>query len=176
MIGIDRHMSGRDDNMTTNDTGNMSQSNLVTVAEAAAALEKSDRTIRRMIRSGKLPTVDIGGKLYVQLAGSDNPDRPDNVTRQSVIVTGKCPDIADKQANPIADALRDTIRRQDAEISYLRNEAAALRTTLDKALLMLPAMKAENCSPRGSKGLPLWTALAILAGVLIIGGMTWLMK
>ena len=70
--------------MTADDRTNAGQPGLVTIPEASARLGKSERTIRRMIRSGKLNAVEIGGKSCVQLADTDT-DR--QVSGEGVQVT-----------------------------------------------------------------------------------------
>ena len=139
-------MTGKGDNVADKTADSGGQSDIVTVAEAAIRLGKSDRTIRRMIAAGKLATVTIGGALCVQLAGLDTPDK---VTGASVHVADKTGQSDRHMSDTEAEALRDTIRRQDGEISYLR-------AMLDRVTLMLPA-PGQNVTqaaqdPRESQG------------------------
>ncbi len=52
-----------------------------TVSEAVGILNLSERTIRRYIANGKLPTCKVKGKLRVKISGTKPamPDTPDNL-------------------------------------------------------------------------------------------------
>lgn len=41
---------------------------LATISQAGAILDKSERTVRRMIEAGRLKTARIGGRVYVTRA------------------------------------------------------------------------------------------------------------
>ena len=176
-------MTGKGDNVADKTADSGGQSDIVTVAEAAIRLGKSDRTIRRMIAAGKLATVTIGGALCVQLSVGDTPDK---VTGASVHVADKTGQSDRHMSDTEAEALRDTIRRQDGEISYLRQELTATRATLEKVTLMLPAPGGgTQTGDPGRSGplLPKWVvvvlavAAAALLGYWVIGGLwLWVLK
>jgi len=46
---------------------------LLTIAEASVKLNKSERTIHRMIKSGKLTTIESEGKLLIDFPEEHNP-------------------------------------------------------------------------------------------------------
>ena len=159
--------------MTDKTCDSAGHSDIVSIPEAALKLNKSERTIRRMISAGKLNIVDISGRQYVQLAGLDS--MPD-MDKKSVQVSKSVQDM-DKNnvqvSQGFADILQDTIKRQDSEISFLRNELTAVRTTLDTITRMLPAPKNNTQQP----GLQLWIILLIVVVILAAaagGYLLWL--
>jgi len=164
-------MTGK--SVTVSDTcqADVRQSDLLTIAEAAARLGKSERTIRRMVASGKLNTIDINGRVCVQFAGTDTHGQ---MTGKSVTAPADVRTNVRPVSHPEADALRDTIRRQDSEIAYLRGELTAARETVQALTRMLPAPKG-NARPPGT--LPAWALGLIVAAIMAAGGyLLWLMK
>lgn len=135
--------------MTGNLSDNAGQSDLVTVAEAAGRLGKSERTIRRLISSGKLNTVEIGGKTCVQLAGIESSNSHRHVSGNDVqtpaIIGQDDRHMTGVLSDELVDAMRDTIRRQDAMIAsleadkaHLRSELQGKQSTIDGLLRMFP--------------------------------------
>lgn len=144
----------------------VSPSDIVTVAQAAARLGRSVRTVKRWIASGKLATVDVGGRRYVQLAGLSPGGTNAYDTRGHMT-----------HAEPDAvQVLKDTIRRQDAVIAHLQGEVTGLRETVDRVTRMLPG--AQIVPPagqsRGARWLWALLILAIGAGLGVVGGLLWL--
>lgn len=157
--------------MTANDRTGAGQSDLATIAEAAARLGKSERTIRRMVKAGKLNTVDIGGQTCIQMEGIGTPDK---VTGTGVQMTAPAGQNDRHMSTAEAEALRDIVRRQDSEISYLRGELTAIRSTLETVTRMLPPPKnTDNARLWG--GAPAWIWVLVAAIVLAAGvGGYWL--
>lgn len=143
---------------------------LKTVRQAAEYTGLSERTIRRHIKAGKLATVNMGGRELIQ---------PDELQRLAA-TAGQTPAVPDRHAghvsDPLMDALQDTIRRQEAEISrqeseisYLRTELTATRNTLDNFARILPAPAAK---PSGkSWDWLFWILLGALA--VIVAGLLY---
>jgi hypothetical protein len=88
----------------------------------------------------------------------------------------------DTVSDTISEVLRDTIRRQDSEISYLRGELSAIRATLETVTRMLPApaKPQESGQDKARRGVSLWVwlllSVAILAGAGVGGYWLWLMR
>ena len=172
----DRHMSGKSVKMSANVMDNAGHSDIVTIAEAAVRLGKSERTIRRMISAGRLNSVEIGGKTCVQLAGMG---KACDMSGESV----NCPThggqndrhMSGTVSDPIAEVLRDTVRRQDSEIAYLRTELTAIRATLETVTRMLPAPNSPGGDP-ARRAAPPWVWIVIAGSILAagIGGYYWL--
>lgn len=145
---------------------------LMTAGQAAEYLGISERTIRRYIKSGKLETVLIGGSVRIQpealyrlAAVSGIGQAPTGTIGQDApAMSGTLPD-------PVAEALRDTVRRQDSEIAYLRTELTAIRATLETVTRMLPApdRTGENTGSKQAREAPQWVWL-LLAGVVLAAG------
>lgn len=139
---------------------NGGQSDIVTLTDAAARLGKSERTIRRMIASGKLPTVTIGGRTCVQLGGADTPPASDNTpvtaTANTVTDGGTLSELRDR----LEDSLRDRIRHLEAENERLWSLVHAA----------LPAPKHSERRPREW----LWILLAVTLAAAIGVGAWWL--
>jgi len=138
------------------------QSNLVTVTEATARLGRTERTIRRMIASGRLGTVTLHGKLYVQLAGADTQQ---DTAGGSVTLAGKAQDKTDELRERLEAQLRDTIKHLEAENARLWGMVTS----------MLPAGK-DNPSRQAR---PVWAAAAwtLLGGAVLMAlglGVYWL--
>ena len=138
---------------------------LLTIPGAAAALGKSERTIWRWIRSGKLHAVDIGGKTCVQLVDKQAPTV--SLTLGTASATGAPSErdsdgtqaaTTDTLHDRIEQALRDQIRRLEAENSRL----------WDLMHTMLPAP-----GPQARGRVPWWAwcllGVAISAAVLAAG-------
>lgn len=152
--------------MVDNTQDNGGQSPLKTIPETAAYMGKSERTIRRYIASGKLPTVDIGGQTYIQAEAFDtmsNVSGSDGkMSAETDIMTGTVSKLWER----IEDTLKDTIRRQESEIQHLRQEVTAKQTTIDNLTRMLPAPKQnDNVTGIVSKRV-IWPY--IVAGVAIL--------
>jgi len=172
--------------MTGNMSGNAGQSDLATVAETAARLGKSERTIRRMIASGKLNSVDIGGVSYVQLAGFEVPAHDRHMTGGSVQIPANAGQndrhMTGTLSRELSDALHDTIRRQDTEIAFLRGELSAIRATLETVTRMLPASSGATDTPTniGKHRIPSWiwiiVAITILVATSVGGYWLWLTR
>lgn len=160
--------------MTAHDSDNAGHSDLVSVTEAAARLGKSERTLRRWIASGKLATVDLGGQAYVQLAGTGTPPDTTGTIDQ---MAAKTPAHDRRLSDTLAESLRDTIRRQDREIDFLRGELTAARETVNTLTRMLPAPGIGNSTERKPGSAPVWILIVIVAAILAAGGYAlWLMK
>lgn len=101
------------------DTSDNAAAGWVTIAEAAARLEVSDRTIRRRVRDGELTSRKHKGRVLILLAD-------DTMKR------------AGGDGEPDMAALADIVRRQDAEIQYLRG-ALAQALALQRPQLAAPA-------------------------------------
>lgn len=157
--------------MTANDQAGAGQSDLATISEAAARLGKSERTIRRMIKAGKLNTVDIGGQTCIQMGGISAQDK---VTGTGVQMTAPAGQTDRHMFTAEAEALRDIVRRQDSEISYLRGELTAIRSTLETVTRMLPPPKSTE-NARLWSGAPAWIWVLVATIVLAAGvGGYWL--
>lgn len=128
---------------------------LKTPRQAAAYTGLSERTIRRYIKAGKLGTVQIDGRELIQPEDLDRLAATDRHIQANAAGS-------DRQApDPVAEALADTIRRQDSEITFLRTELTALRDSLNHALLMLPG--AENKPARKWD----WLFWLLLGGLIL---------
>ncbi|HUX23643.1 MAG TPA: helix-turn-helix domain-containing protein [Burkholderiales bacterium] len=101
----------------------------VTLADAAAALRVSDRTIRRRMRDGSLPYRKEGARLWIQLA---------DAVRGNVDIGSPGGHAADRAAL-LADVARlaDLVTRLEAERDYLR-AALAQALALQQARLGAP--------------------------------------
>lgn len=165
--------------MTANASDNAGQNTLSSIADTAAKLGKSERTIRRWIRAGKLKTVDIGGQVYVQAEAFDTPA---DMSGEGVHVSAESDRMSGQVSGEVVEVLKDTIRRQDAEIGFLRTEVSAIRSALENVTRMLPA-PARSEEPAAQKTerksrVWLWILLAvvILSGAGAGGYWLWLMK
>ena len=147
---------------------------LMTAGQAAEHLGISERKIRRHIKSGKLETVLIGGSVRIQpealyrlAAVSGIPQAGTGTNGQNApAVSGTVPD-------PLAEALRDTVRRQDSEIAYLRTELTAIRATLETVTRMLPAPQNREKTgdqDQARRGAPLWVWLVLAGAILAAAG------
>lgn len=155
--------------MTGIDTDNQNAPRLLPVPEAAQALGVSERTVWRRIRSGKLPTTDIGGKTCVQLTAATPGTDTD---KTAVSMTGKAPDTA---APLLIEVLQGTISqlRTDNERLWRKlDEQAQQISDLTKIMLPPPPVQDQTAQP----AMPLWMAAAIVALIAVIGGIIWWMK
>jgi excisionase family DNA binding protein len=134
------------------------QSVLKTVTQAAAYVGLSERTIRRYIKAGKLGTLDVDGQVRIQPADLDTLAA---VSGKAPAVTGEnSRQVSGSVSDPLVDALHDIVRRQDAEITFLR-------ATLERTMLMLPAPAHTAASTRRRR---LWPWI-IGAAVVVAGGL-----
>jgi excisionase family DNA binding protein len=92
----------------------------VSVAEAAAALDKSDRTIRRMVADGRLTSRKEGARLFVNLADvlPAGADALSDVSSQDVTIV----------------SLRAEVDKLQALNSQLSDERDFLRSALASAM------------------------------------------
>ena len=134
--------------MTASDTDNAGHSDLLTVAETAARLGKSERTIRRYISAGRLPTVDLGGRVYIQGAALPVDRRLAGEVVQPGANADRSPGIV---SGAEVKVLEDTIRRQDSEIVYLRSELTAARAVLEGVLRILPPARSVPTEGEGAQ-------------------------
>jgi len=159
-------------------TGNMTDSDttprLLPIAEAAAAMGVSERTIWRRIRSGKLSTIDIGGRACVQLpAVTDSP----TMTGGGVTVTGKTtdntPDSVTRLQDEIKSQYRARIEGLEQENSRLWREIESKQGTIDNLTRMLPAPKSTGDNTGGDqarRGAPQWVWLVLAGAILTAAG------
>jgi len=120
--------------MTNNETQEVTtnQSRIVTIADAARELGKSERTIRRYIHEGKLNQVDINGSTCVQLSVIDNTP---TMTAVGVNPTANDHRNNDELHRQIEDGLRE-------QVKMLRAENERLWDTL-KSMLPAPRQQTE---------------------------------
>jgi excisionase family DNA binding protein len=163
-------MTGKDDTVTADDRQNAGQSDLLTIPQAAARLGKSERTIRRMIQSGKLGAIEISGRLCVQLAGIDTDL---DMSGGGVKVAANAGQYDRHMSDHLTEPLRDTIRRQDSEITFLRAELTAARETVQTMTRMLTARTATAAADdvqakptRRAGGLMNWLVVGLLAVIV----------
>lgn len=145
---------------------------LKTIPQAAAYLGVSDRTMRRYVKAGKIGTLLVDGQTRVQQVDLDNLAALDRHTPALVQDNDR------HLSAPAEDVLRETVRRQDAEISYLRTELTAIRTTLDRVTLMLPAATDTPMAARATRT-PAWlwvVLMAVLAAAGMGGYWLWLTR
>lgn len=171
--------------MTANTDINNGQSRLVTIREAALILDRSERTIHRMISNGKLGTVELNGKTHVQLAGNDSVDSVTDSDENNVTVTANAETGVSKSVSSVSSGHDPVIEILQSEVNFLRSELAAMRSTLDRALLMLPAMNkipedldqpAQPNKQDKVQQFPVWVLVAILITALLVGGIVWMVK
>lgn len=175
--------------MTDNGHDNAGHSDIATIAEAAIRLGKSERTIRRMISSGKLSTVEIGGKMCVQLAGSDKVSDMSGASVQCPAELDTMSGMVSNDRAEIEDSLRDIIRRQDGEISFLRDRVKALEerlalpaprqestdTDMERIAIMQTHTELMHAIQERKGGGVSWWVFVLVIGVLAaaIGGVAW---
>jgi excisionase family DNA binding protein len=100
----------------------------VSVAEAAAALDKSDRTVRRMVADGRLTSRKEGARLFVNLADvlPASAGAASDVSSQDVTLASLRAEV---------DKLQALNRQVSNERDYLRGALAqAMRLAETKAL------------------------------------------
>lgn len=125
--------------MSATDATNDGKSGIVSIQEAAARLRKSERTIQRYIRSGKLNTVEIAGRPCVQFGDLEDVSA---LSDAAVIVSDKTPDIVSDSVRQLQDKLdtsyRDQIAHLEAENIRLWQEVQAKQNTIDGLMRMFP--------------------------------------
>jgi hypothetical protein len=148
-------------------------SNLLTVAQTAAELHKSERTIRRYILEGKLPTIAIGGATYVQMAGvdtghvvarvsADDRQRPAQVDQQGADTVSTPGTMPGALSERLLELLMAQLAAKDAQIGDLTARVADLSATVGR--LALPAGTSPT-SPRPRGSVMGWLTVAALAAV-----------
>lgn len=147
---------------------------LMTAGQAAAHLGISERSIRRYIKAGKLETVEIGGSVRIQPEALYRLAAVSGIPQAGTGTNGQnAPALSGTVSDPVAEALRDTVRRQDSEIAYLRTELTAIRATLETVTRMLPApQNRENTGDQNQarRGAPLWVWLVLAGAILAAAG------
>jgi len=97
----------------------------MTIKAAADQLKISERTVRRRIASGELPSRRVGRRVYVEL--DNEAAEPDKTPLQQVM--GKWP--GDETIEEILAVLRETSKTPDTEMTIqLRSEIEHLRQQL----------------------------------------------
>jgi len=148
---------------------------LMTAGQAARYLGISERTIRRHIKSGKLETVAVGGSVRIQPEALYRLAAVTGTPQAGTGTNGQhAPAVSGAVSDDVAEALRDTIRRQDSEIAYLRTELTAIRATLETVTRMLPAPQPTSGQRTRSAWIWLVLAGAILAAAGVGGYWLWL--
>ena len=108
----------------------------VTVAEAAEALGKSDRTIRRWIADGKIPVDRTGPVIRVDIGR-------------------RCHDT--DTTTPTVAELQAMVSRLEGEVDYLRQALAVSLSTQRDIVRALPEPEPETLEePKGAR--PSWLA------------------
>jgi len=136
---------------TQNASDNAGRPEVVTVAEAAIRLGKSERTIRRMIAAGKIGAVTIHGRQCVQLTATDNAGT----------ATGTQAGMSYNDRRE-ADLLREMVRR-------LENENARLWDMLH-SMLPAPGQNVTQAAqdPRESQGRPQPLVHTVLFWIVVV--------
>lgn len=167
-------MTGNPQAGTGNNGQDAGQPVLMTAGQAAAHLGISERTIRRHIKSGKLETVLIGGSVRIQPEALYRLAAVSGIPQAGTGTNGQnAPALSGTVSDPLAEALRDTVRRQDSEIAYLRTELTAIRATLETVTRMLPAPKSTGDNTKDDqtrRGSPLWVWLVLAGAILAAAG------
>lgn len=145
------------------------QSNLMSVTEAAIFLRKSERTIRRYIAAGKLPTIAIGPAIFVQMAGID----PGHVLARPLTADNTPADMADHGR---ANAAGEMSESAALFVQHLQEENRWLRAQLE-ARLPLPA-PAPDAQPtqavdQGSKRGGSWRYWLLFGAVAALTAAAW---
>lgn len=161
-------------------SSSVTESRLVSIPDAAVALGKSERTIRRLIQRGKLHTVEINGKTCVQLASvpvvSDVSVRAVTVAAELDNVTGDVRRIQEEAVAPYREMLRrrdEDVARLDAALAKSDAMVAWLQARYEsaEARLALPAPAEGDRRPQRAV-LP-WVLVAVLGMALAIGAAAW---
>lgn len=110
------------------------ESELVTIAEAAARLGCHERTIRRHIKAGTLAAIPDRGRLLVQLAGLSDLSEVRQIPAR--MRAGAARPNADNARSAQQDADSRLIAHLEAEIADLRERLRTADARIDR---MLPA-------------------------------------
>ena len=110
------------------------ESELVTIAEAAARLDCHERTIRRHIKAGRLAAVPDRGRLLVQMAGLSDLSEVRQIPAR--MRAGAARPNADNARSAQQDADSRLIAHLEAEIVEMRERLRTADARIDR---MLPA-------------------------------------
>jgi len=132
--------------MSVDAADNAAQSRLMTVSQVAGVLGKSERTIRRYILAGKLPTIDIGGIAHVQMAGIEAPGEVLAYVRDGALHVDQpsVPRTVDAEIMPgsvtgmFIDTLKQQLAVKDSQISDLDRRNRELTETISRLALPMP--------------------------------------
>ena len=137
------------------------ESELVTIAEAAARLDCHERTIRRHIKAGRLAAVPDRGRLLVQMAGLSDLSEVRQIPAR--MRAGAARPNADNARSAQQDADSRLIAHLEAEIVEMRERLRTADARIDR---MLPA----SVSTR-RPGTP-WREILFWAVVLLVLALT----
>lgn len=105
----------------------------LTIAQAAARLNKSSEAVRKLADRDRLKTTRVDGRRYILLPRPPAPKTIEEEIAAPALSTPEevVPDISDLSADQVSD-LDDVVDPRDELVAQLRSENAYLRETLHR--------------------------------------------